>query len=523
MTHLRRSRVMSALIVATAFLTVSACTSGPSVDSAAGKTFTYGVDAIPPTLDVSADYSSADMALMSLATQPLEAVSIDGRYQQVLAASTEQPTPTTIVYNLRPGVRFSDGAPLTPDDVVFSLQRLLGESTQTGSSLTTVSTIKATGPAQVTVTLSAPDASARGTLALVSFIQQKKFGEANAAALGTPQAIPVGTGPYKVSSYGTDSMTYVRNPDYWGARPTVDEFRVVTIADDNSGQLAMRSSALQGMPLIDIKSAGQWDRISGVRTFATPTLFVDYLTMDTAAGPFSDIHVRRAVAHATDVRGLLHAAYRGQADAASDVTPPQVIRSVEPSPGAADKLLASTPRYGFDLDAARRELAQSTYPNGFEVTFPYYDSTTKLTALNVAENLRRIGITVKLQATTFNDYIGDISAGTVPDISLFHLSPSVPDPSSWYSYVADAKNPYNLSRWSTPTSERALTMIASQDRATRWTGVSDLVTELATQVPFVTIAQPRYVFAVGNGWTFTRTPDVFEMTSGNWANLLKAS
>ncbi|MFD0568482.1 ABC transporter substrate-binding protein [Kitasatospora gansuensis] len=78
-----------------------------------------------------------------------------------LAASFANPTPTSWVYQIRPGVKFHDGSTLTADDVVASLRRNLDPEVGSvwGNQYRNVESIERTGPLEVTVTLQAPDAT----------------------------------------------------------------------------------------------------------------------------------------------------------------------------------------------------------------------------------------------------------------------------------------------------------------------------------------------------------------------------
>lgn len=138
-----------------------------------------------------------------------------------------------------------------------------------------------------------------------SFIQEKAYGEKSGKALGTADAPPVGTGPYVVDTFGADKIDLVRNDAYADEAPAPDQITFTTISTDNAAQLAMRSSELDAFALLDVKSAGTWKSVPGVSIYSTPTLYLDYVTLNTAVAPFDDVHVRRALAYATDVAGLL--------------------------------------------------------------------------------------------------------------------------------------------------------------------------------------------------------------------------
>ena len=163
------------------------------------------------------------MAIMGLVTQPLEVANMDGTYTEVLADKVSQPDSTTLVYDLRDGVTFSDGKPFTADDVVWTIAHLRESGTQTVSELTDFNTVKATGPLQVTITLKKPNNGIRGAFSIISFIQEKAYGEQSGKDLGTAEAPPIGTGPYVVKSFDTDGIDLARNPKFSGDPTAPDD------------------------------------------------------------------------------------------------------------------------------------------------------------------------------------------------------------------------------------------------------------------------------------------------------------
>jgi len=485
---------------------------------------TYGLEAIPPTLDVSHDYSSADMAVMGLVTQPLELPNLDGTFTPVLATKVSQPDRTTLVYDLRQDVTFSDGQPMTARDVVWTIAHLRRPGTQTVSELTDFKTVTATGAHQVTITLKQPNNAMRGAFAMISFIQEAKYGEHAGKDLGTPKAPPVGTGPYVVTSFTADSVKLARNDKYTGKAPAPDTITFTAVNDDTSAQLAMRSGELDVYPLIDVKTSQTWTSVPGVQMYSSATLYVDYLTMDTATKPFDDVHVRRAIADATDVDGLIAANYGKEARPPVALTPTQIIDKMAPDDQAAAELTKPFSAITFDVDKAKAELAKSAYPHGFTAEYQYYSPQGKIVGLSLAENLKKIGITLTLKSRRLNDYIGDLFVNKFPSIGFFSIAAIVPDPASYFIYLVGKGNPYNSARFSTPQTEQALkTIDEGNDDKARWQAMRTITDAFAAEVPYVGLAQPNFVVAAAPDVTFTKKPDFIEMATGDWVHYLRST
>lgn len=157
-----------------------------------------------------------------------------------------QPDATTIVYTLRPGLRFSDGAELTAGDVAWSIKHFSAATAQTSAVGQQVAGVSVTRPLQVTVKLKAPVPTARAGIAITTLVEEAKFAEAHAQTLGNADVAPVGTGPYEVASQTSEKITLVRNPYYAGTKPAADKVAFSVIADDTTRQLALRSGSIDG-------------------------------------------------------------------------------------------------------------------------------------------------------------------------------------------------------------------------------------------------------------------------------------
>ena len=142
----------------------------------------------PTTLDYAkaADYSP-DMMISNMCDYLLR-LTPDWKIKPGLAESWSNPNPTTWIYNIRSGVKFWDGHPLTAADVVYSLQRNLDPKVQpvNGGFFAYVKAIKETGPLQVTVTFKQPDELFNKEMATIAGgITEKAYAEAKGTSFGT--------------------------------------------------------------------------------------------------------------------------------------------------------------------------------------------------------------------------------------------------------------------------------------------------------------------------------------------------
>ena len=117
---------------------------------------------------------------------------------------------------------FGDGSPLTPDDIVATMK--FHHDPDSGSQLaafySSVASVEASGPAEVTVKLKSPNVQFRYTAAhMAGFIFKKSQLEEHPKDIGTPEVLPLGTGPYKLVEFAPgDHAVLEANPTTIGGR-----------------------------------------------------------------------------------------------------------------------------------------------------------------------------------------------------------------------------------------------------------------------------------------------------------------
>src|SRR5262249_49913229 len=138
------------------------------------------------------------------------------------------------VFTLRPGVKFSDGSPLTSADVVASINRERNPKSPWSFLISPVSSVTANGANTLKVTITTPVAPLLPALSTFAFsIYSKKQFDKYGKELGTH---PLGTGAFMLQNWqkGTE-LDLVRNPNYWQkGRPYLDKLVFKVVGDDNA-------------------------------------------------------------------------------------------------------------------------------------------------------------------------------------------------------------------------------------------------------------------------------------------------
>jgi peptide/nickel transport system substrate-binding protein len=340
----------------------------------------------------------------------LTAFDAEMRVGPALAVSWENPNDLTWVFHLRPGVRFHDGRELTADDVVFSLDRARTlPASSFGSYVVAVSKVRALDPHTVELTTRRPYAILLNKLAFVLIVPA-----------GSPPEIhqPVGTGPYRLTSYEPGARLALTAFDgYWGGPSALSRVDLLPIPDQRERVTRLLAGSLD---LVQEPGADSIERLRAApncRLLEEESLTVNFLLLKTQQPPLSDLSVRRAINLALDRPALVAAALQGAGHPVGQM----VGRSVF---GFAPDI-APPAR---DLAAARRLLAAAGYPGGIDLDLEFRPGRK---AVEIAHQLGEAGIRVhlverpwaklfpRLLAHQVTFYLGAILAPSADSSDLF--------------------------------------------------------------------------------------------------------
>ncbi len=345
--------------------------------------------------------------------EPLVARSDDGELTPVLAVSWEniESDPTIWEFKLREGVTFHDGATLEADDVVFSFERAMSDTSNVRSLLASVERVEAVDPLTVRIHTNGVNPLLVNNL-INMFIMNREWAEANNAA--KPQnfssgeesfaaANENGTGAYRLESRVPDSRTELMAYDgYWGK----DEFpldidRIVytpiqSPATRVAAFLSGEVNFLQDVPAQDITRLEQAPGLKVVRGPENRTIFfglnvgADKLEFGQAEGnPFADKRVRHAMNMSIDRETIKRVVMRGESIPLGTIAPPFINGYTEE--------MGKVPEV--DLEKAKAMMEEAGYGDGFSVTLHCTNDAfvnEEAICQAVSGMLGRIGIDVKL-------------------------------------------------------------------------------------------------------------------------------
>ncbi|MFF1878378.1 ABC transporter substrate-binding protein [Leifsonia sp. NPDC058230] len=515
MTTSRRRTILAAAAVAvTAALALTSCSQGGSKDAAAGShdiNLKWALAAAPRGIDMYADFSSNANVVDSLVYESL--VKLDNlKLEPSIATKWVAKTPTTYVYTLRDDATFSDGNPVTADDVAYSFNRHIAEGS-TSASVSHLKTLKeatVTGKDEVTIELTKPDATWIYDPLFAPIVEKSVVEEAG-AEYGAPGTTIVGSGPYTVTSFDASTgITLKRNDKYWGKKPAVASIDFSYIADPSALSLALRSGDVDGFFGVPLSKVSQFKNVSGVSIVQGEGLATASLMFDVQTKPFDDIHVRKAIASAWDAASFTKNVLGGYAKPANAIASPGFWTNLADKDEVA-KIYDSIPTIPFDLKAAKAELAKSSVPDGFTTSISYPDSRPELgQALQVlAENLKSIGITLNVKEIPYQQWVTLISGSHDNlTIQIAQWNPDYPDPSdfilSQYPSSHAVPNQYNLSNYKNPEVDAMIdSELASTDSAERVKLMTSILQTVAKDVPNVNLYWPSTLMAIRSPYQYS--------------------
>lgn len=332
-------------------------------------------------------------------------VAPDGSAAPDLAESwTSNADATVWTFTLKPDLVFSDGTPLTAEDVVFSYRTVQeNEESLQRSYIGPLQSVEAQGPTTVVFTLNAPNATWPRIVTNLAIAPEESYDPATFATQ------PIGAGPYTVVSFnGTDTMTVAANPNYHGDPPAIPEATVQYVADETTRLNGLQSgqfdvALLAGNNVTVAESAGlAVESVTGSK--------VIYLGYDAGSGPMANEKLRQAIGYAVDRAALVDTILLGYGEPVN-----QMVSSTTFGYDPAAPVPAR------DVERARQLVAESGYagePVPLRYPTGYVPAPADLSQA-VANYLTEIGITVTLEPQDASAFLTDWAENNLGALWLF--------------------------------------------------------------------------------------------------------
>lgn len=428
----RRRRLLTGILLgmfAIVALSLTGCSSHPRDPNTVVMLIGSSPTNLDPRIGVDAQSAHIDMLIFdSLVTHNSHL-----GFKPGLATSWQEPNPVTYIFHLHPGVRFSNGKPLTSRDVKWTFESMLNGSlitVKTGA-YQSIQSIDTPNPLTVVFHLKHPDNA---------FIENLSDGAVGIVPYGSGKNFdlhPIGSGPFEFVSQQYDrNVILKRNPYYWGRKPHIERIRFQVVPDATTRALELEKGSadveLNALPADMVHELKQDKNLvvdSGLGTD------IYYMIFDLHNPTLRHEKVRQAIAYAIDRPLMIKTLFRGQARLASSLLPPE------------HWAWTPTPVYHYDPAKADRLLDEAGFPRGrngirFHIGLQTStNETSRLIAMAMQAQLAKVGIIVDLRSFEFATFFADLTHGSFqmaisrwiggnehPDIFRYTLAASMMPP-----------------------------------------------------------------------------------------------
>ena len=294
----------------------------------------------------------------------------------------------TWTFHLR-DAKFSNGEPVTGEDVKFSIERFADPKLNVNYSTLgeSIKDVEVVDPHTVKVHLKNVDASFLDNISMfAAAIEPKKVVEEVGDKAFSEN--PVGSGPFKVKEYKRGQKTVLeRNPLYWRkGEPYLDGVVFEYVPDANTRILKVRSAEAQVADQIPYNQVESLEGTEGVSVEVAKALSWTSIFLNMTKAPLGDKKVRQALNYATPKEEILKSVFFGNAEIANSNIPPLKYwdESIQP--------------YPFDLEKAEELMAESSVPKGFdlELQIPSGEPVVQQTAEILKQEWGKIGVNMTI-------------------------------------------------------------------------------------------------------------------------------
>lgn len=344
---------------------------------------------------------NSDIMLSRQVYEPLYWINDEGEEIPMLATEySVSEDGLTWTFQLREGVTFQNGDPLTAQDVVYSYERCF-DNAYMQEKVEAIDSVTAPDDSTVEMHLKYQFSPLMEKIAAIGIVSQS-FAEANMDDQGLLGFNACGTGAYSVKEAIPDvSITLEAYSGYWGGEAPIKTLNFEQITDETTAVTAFEAGEIDVMSI----PSANWAQISESGQYNTdsrPSNHVVYLIFNTEAAPFDNRELRQAIAYAINREDIIAVAADGLADPATSLATSYMLGYTE------DHMT-----YEYDPEKAKELLAEAGYPDGLDIgsmktmSGSYFEKVMQVVQSQLAE----IGITSTIEGMDGNSLVEDCITG----------------------------------------------------------------------------------------------------------------
>ena len=460
----------------------------------------WGLFYEPGPLDWIYCYNYEENTVVTNITESLMRLTPQLLIEPGLAESHSAPDNLTNVYTIRQGVKFHDGTPMTTADVVFSMKRHLNPASYWAFAYFNVKSIEQTGAWEVTVHMKRPDVIFPGLMATpAGGVGPQAYVTAKGKNYGTAKAGPVGTGPFKFTSWNPGSnITLSRNDAYWDSAHAPKTKSVVFsfIPEESTMTTGLLSGEIDGAYHTPYSGLSQLRSSSVGTLYLGKSMLFTVIYVNTTTGPLANSNVLKALLKATDRKALASTVYSGAATPLpSTMTPLDQWGYAQSQAATAYQKL---PPPVLDLEGAKK-LMQGVDTSGTIVIATRASFQRYINIATIVQDAgKKLGLNIQIKPINPNDY-GNLffsdSARKGIDLFISENYADIPEPLETL-YITVTPQPanaltYNYNHYNNPPVTSDLRKaVAEPDPSKRASLIIDAQSVLANQPATLPLASP---------------------------------
>ena len=482
------------------FITLALLAFASAHTTALANTFKWSSASDIPTLDVHSQNNALGNGVHAAVYESLVYYNSKSfKPEAQLATEWKLLNPTQMRISLRKGVKFSDGSAFSADDAIFSLNRAMSKTSNYNVYTQGIDKLVKVDEYTIDIMLKAPNPVLVNQLTELRMMS-KAWAEKNKSLEPKDSKTKdesfahrnaMGTGPFMVKEWQPDQkLVMVRNPNWWGKLEgnmteivyTPIKSEATRIAALLSGEVDM---VLDPSPqdITRLRNSANLKVIEGAESrtiFFGMDQFRDELPGSNIKGknPLKDQRVRKALYQAIDSATLNRVTMRGQSQPTGTIIASQVN-------GWTKKVDV---RWPYDVEGAKKLLADAGYKDGFEVDFAcpnnrYINDEEICQAVTAMWS--RIGVKAKLRTLPLVTYFPMIQRY---EASIYMLGWGVPTFDALYSLQslvrsvgAGGDGNYNVGRYSNPQMDALVERVKKETDAKNRNDLIEKALELEHQ------------------------------------------
>jgi peptide/nickel transport system substrate-binding protein len=452
---------------------------------------------------------NADLGTLTAIYEPLVVYTpTNSKYTPWLATSwTWGPDSTSLTFNLRHGVTWSDGQPFTAADVAYTFAML--KKYFAGGGFPYVKSVVALSPYSVKFSFSQPFSPALGEVGQQVIAPRHIWSKIPDPATYT-NPDPVGTGPFtQITSFAPQAYVLGKNPHYWqSGKPYFAGIRYPAYSPQSENEAVVQGTVDWGDAYIPAVQTTYADKNKDFHYFFSKTGPTVVLVLNTTMTPFNNATVRQAMGMAINGQANVDAVY-------GSYTAPGNSTGISPNSQWFDSSVANSDNWSTqNIAKANSMLTAAGYkmgpngvrlmPDGKPMDFTIETGSTSAdyiqSSQDVAADEKKIGIDLTVTPKAWSTVLSDVQLG---HFQIAHMSETLgTTPYSFYDFSMGCENVVPVGKtatenWGRFCDKKATSLLtqfaATADPATQHQLADELETEFADQAPVIPLfTQPDW-------------------------------